>query len=170
MQHEVLRLMASGASNAQIGQHLRKGRDTTAGKDKERGAYLVRGVFACLGASRRAHAVDIACRLGLVDMPQEVRPPEQGIPPYLRTSAVLLASGLSCRQAAQQQGRSPFTVRSDRHLLYDRVGASGGAHAVHLLHALQELPASHPCACLKPPGAEQPGGSSGAPGRSGRGR
>ncbi|WP_316521165.1 helix-turn-helix transcriptional regulator [Kitasatospora brasiliensis] len=144
--HEVLCLMASGASNAQIG----------GGRGEARGGYLVRRVLACLGASRRAHAVDLACRLGLVDMPAEVRPPYQGIPPHLRASAVLLASGLSYREAAERQGRSPSAVRADRHLLYGRLGASGGAHAVYLLHALQKLPAGHPCVCLKSPGRNSP--------------
>ncbi|MEU3566848.1 helix-turn-helix transcriptional regulator [Kitasatospora sp. NPDC036755] len=150
MQHEALRLMALGASNPQIGRHLRDtGLDKALGDDKERGAYIVRCLLTRLGASGRAHAVDTACRLALVDVLGKARPPEQEILPRHKKCAVLLASGLSYKQAARRLGLSPLTVKSHLHGLYKRLGASGGAHAVHLLHALKELPADHPCPCRR---------------------
>lgn len=144
--------MALGKSDPQIGRHLRGGRaeKVPGNGDKDRGANVVRTILDRLDASGRVHAVDIGCRLGLVDLPEGICPPEQGIPPHQLQPAVLLASGLPYKEIARRLDRSPLTVKSNLHRLYGRLGAESGAHAVYTLHALKELPTDHPCECSKP--------------------
>ncbi|MFJ1936545.1 LuxR C-terminal-related transcriptional regulator [Kitasatospora sp. NPDC088160] len=63
------------------------------------------------------------------------------------TNSTSVASGLSYKAIARKLFLSDMTVKSHLHRLYARIGAQNGAHAVYLMHALNELPTRHPCPC-----------------------
>ncbi|MFE3505323.1 sigma factor-like helix-turn-helix DNA-binding protein [Kitasatospora sp. NPDC059146] len=142
-EHTVLDAVARGATTDDIGHLLRPGQDTGS---QGLGSRAIHDVLRVLGATSRTQAVDIACRAKLLTPPY-LRPPAGGIAAPQRSTAELLAAGLTYQEIAEQLGLPERTIRSRLRRLFADLGATGGPNAIWSLHAIGELPAHHPCRC-----------------------
>ncbi|MFE2723968.1 hypothetical protein [Kitasatospora sp. NPDC059327] len=137
--HRVLALQARGLTHRAIAGRL--------GWTIETVGALAGQARRELGATTAAHAVDVACRNGLLVPPPGDLAVAARVTGDQLTAFEPITRGLSAAEAAQALRIGRQTVTGHLRVLYDRVGARTAAHATYLLHGLHRLPSGHPCLC-----------------------
>ncbi|MEV7930447.1 LuxR C-terminal-related transcriptional regulator [Kitasatospora sp. NPDC088779] len=152
IQRDVLHELAWGASTHQITEYLdaRGIHSALPPTIKSRGAAEVDAIQRTLNASGCNDAVDIACRLRILVPPKGLRLPPKGIPEGLLRTAALIARGMDHAAVAHQLGLKEKSVSGHMARLRALLGAANTPHAIYSLHALDQLPAHHPCPCRYP--------------------
>jgi DNA-binding NarL/FixJ family response regulator len=116
LDREILRLVAEGLTNAEIGPRVHLSQDTV--------KQHTRALYARLRVPGRAGAVDVARRLGA--LPSQ---PTGRISPREHDVLRVLATGATNAEIARRLGLSPHTVKQHTSSIYRKLGARNRAQA-----------------------------------------
>jgi DNA-binding NarL/FixJ family response regulator len=120
---EILRLVAAGKTNAEIGAALYLAPGTI--------KHHMLELFGKLAAPNRAAAVHSARRLGVLAEPGAVAAPPLPISPRERDVLRALAGGATNSAIAGSLGMSPHTVKQHASSIFRKLGVRNRAEAVH---------------------------------------
>jgi DNA-binding NarL/FixJ family response regulator len=116
LEREIMRLVSEGLTNGEIAVRVHLSQDTV--------KQHTRALYARLGVSGRASAVDLVRRLGVLPAQRTGR-----ISPREHEVLRVLATGATNAEIARRLGLSPHTVKQHTCSIYRKLGARNRAQA-----------------------------------------